>query len=376
MKTTVFLLLIFITTTCNAEIFQVGPQRTFKTPSEVASLVSDGDIVEIDAGLYSNDVAVWRKHNLTIRGAGGRAHIKTRMNHAEGKGIWVIKGNNTIVENIEFSGARVPDQNGAGIRLEGANLTVYNCYFHDNENGILAGENLNSDILIENSEFSNNGYGDGYTHNIYVGEIRNFTMRFSYSHHAIIGHQIKSRAHNNYILYNRLMDERSGTSSYIIDLSNGGNSYVIGNLLQQGPNTDNSTILSYAMENPVHQDSKLFVINNTFVNDNNKGYFIRVGKNAQKAKIINNLFVKKGTLVAGPSELINNLHTKEPGLKSLIAYDYRPKSGSPVIDKGIKLPGHNDFKLQPEYEYRHKAKSQKRVIKNEIDLGAYEFVTK
>jgi hypothetical protein len=54
-----------------------------------------------------------------------------------GKGIWVISGNDTVVENIEFSGAAVPDANGAGIRFEGVNLTVRNCYFHHNQNGIL-----------------------------------------------------------------------------------------------------------------------------------------------------------------------------------------------------------------------------------------------
>ena len=61
---------------------------------------------------------------------------------AEGKAIWVIKGNNTRVANIEFSGAKVRDKNGAGIRQEGINLTVMGCYFHDNENGILAGRNV------------------------------------------------------------------------------------------------------------------------------------------------------------------------------------------------------------------------------------------
>ena len=48
---------------------------------------------------------------------------------AESKAIWVIKGNNCRVENIEFSNCRVPDNNGAGIRMEGTNLTVSHCYF-------------------------------------------------------------------------------------------------------------------------------------------------------------------------------------------------------------------------------------------------------
>lgn len=46
------------------------------------------------------------------------------------------------MEWIEFSGATVPDKNGAGIRQEGVPLTVRHCRFHDNENCILAGDVL------------------------------------------------------------------------------------------------------------------------------------------------------------------------------------------------------------------------------------------
>jgi hypothetical protein len=69
------------------------------------------------------------------------------------------------VENIEFSGAAVPDHNGAGIRLDETGLIVRSCYFHNNENGILTSNPYAGDILIEYSEFAANGYGDGYTHN-------------------------------------------------------------------------------------------------------------------------------------------------------------------------------------------------------------------
>lgn len=76
--------------------------------------------------------------NLTIAGVGaGRAVINAAGHNSQGKAIWVISGNNTMVEDIEFAGATVPDMNGAGIRAEGNNLTIRNCYFHDNQDGIL-----------------------------------------------------------------------------------------------------------------------------------------------------------------------------------------------------------------------------------------------
>ena len=51
----------------------------------------------------------------------------------------MIAGDRTTVDRIEFSGATVPDQNGAGIRQEGTDLTVTRSWFHDNQNGILTG---------------------------------------------------------------------------------------------------------------------------------------------------------------------------------------------------------------------------------------------
>ena len=85
-------------------------------------------------------MATIRASKLTLRGIGqGRVKLPANGKHAGGKAIWVIAGNDVTVENIEFSGARVPDRNGAGIRPEGQNLTVRNCRFYDCEDGILGG---------------------------------------------------------------------------------------------------------------------------------------------------------------------------------------------------------------------------------------------
>jgi hypothetical protein len=65
---------------------------------------------------------------------------------------------------------------------------------------------------------------------------------------AKIGHDVKSRARENYILYNRISDGPDGTASYEVDLPNGGLSYLIGKVIQQGPRTDNNTIVSYGAE--------------------------------------------------------------------------------------------------------------------------------
>ena len=120
-----------IAASASADTLQVGPGKTYSLPSQAATAANDGDVIEIDAGDYSGDVAFWTQNSLTIRGVGGRAHLAAAGNHAGGKAIWVIQGDDTVIESIEFSDAVVPDDNGAGIRQEGTNLTVRDCYFHD-----------------------------------------------------------------------------------------------------------------------------------------------------------------------------------------------------------------------------------------------------
>src|SRR5262249_4871663 len=100
----------------NAATLQVRPDKPYKTPCAAIAVAAPGDTIEIDEGLYSGDVCAWSTDNLTLRGVNSqlRAHIDADHKNAQGKGIWVPHGSNTVVENIEFSGAKVRDHNGAG----------------------------------------------------------------------------------------------------------------------------------------------------------------------------------------------------------------------------------------------------------------------
>src|SRR4029079_9886680 len=168
-----------------------GPGKPGHKPGSAISAAADGDTIEIDAaGNYDGDVCGIAKNRLTLRGIGGRAKIYAAKKTVASKGTWVISGNATPVENIEFSGATVPDQNGAGIRQEGNNLTVRGCYFHDNDDGILTGSGADSEILIEHSEFAHNGFGDGQSHNMYIGNVGRCTLRYSNSHDSKIAHLV------------------------------------------------------------------------------------------------------------------------------------------------------------------------------------------
>jgi|GEM_PF-1190882 hypothetical protein len=369
------LLSIFIGSSAEATILQVGSGKPYATPCAAIAVAVSGDTIDVDAGLYLGDVCSFYQDNLTIRGVNGRAHLDADGEYAAGKGIWVQNGSGLVVENIEFSGATVPDQNGAGIRNSGGDLTIRNCYFHDNENGILGGNIGSSTTLIEYSEFAENGYGDGQSHNLYISNIATLIFRYNYTHDSNIGHLLKSRAATNYVLYNRITGE-VGTGSYEINLPNGGTSYVIGNLIQQGPDTDNSCLLSYIEEGavPSNPGHDLYVINNSFVNDYGSGTFVRMGNDADVPVVIkNNIFMGSGTITNQEEAILANNFSGDPLFVDKANFDYHLTEDSPAIDEGTDPGSANGYSLTPVYEYVHVANKTARNIVDSIDIGSYEF---
>src|SRR5262245_27983068 len=91
-----------------AAVLHVGPGKPLAVPSAAAKSAKDGDVIEIEAGTYEADVATWTQNNLMIRGVGGQVYLQANGANAAGKGIWVISGRDTTIENVAFSGARVP----------------------------------------------------------------------------------------------------------------------------------------------------------------------------------------------------------------------------------------------------------------------------
>jgi hypothetical protein len=354
---------------------QVGPTRTYKVPSQAAKVALDGSVIEIDAGDYPGDVAVWPQSNLTIRGVGGLAHVSAAGNNAGGKAIWVFRGSNVTVDGIELSGCKVPDLNGAGIRFEGTDLIIRNSSFHDNEMGLLTDPNPKSNILIENSQFTDNTVDYQATghlgHNIYVTDALSFTLRGSYVHGASIGHNVKTRAAHNYILYNRITDE-AANSSYLIDVVYGGEAYVIGNVFQKSATADNTAFIGYATEGGREAvDASFYVVNNTAVSQLKEAVLVH-NNSASVASVMNNVFSGGQALAVGPSLLQGNVVAGNPGLADPTAYDYRLAPGSPAIDAGVDPVSAAGIWLGPVSEYRHPLALQQRAAHGAIDAGAYE----
>lgn len=339
-----------------AKTIRVGPQQAVRSISVAATMARDGDTIEIEAGDYIADVASWKQNRLTIRGVGPtRPRLIANGANAEGKAIWVVKGGQITVDNIEFRGARVPDKNGAGIRFEKGHLIVRNSKFEDNENGILSGSGADMQLDIENSEFGHNGAGDGRSHNIYIGHIGKLTVSGSYFHHARTGHLLKSRASESHIFYNRLTDEIGGKASYELDFSNGGIAYVVGNLIEQSSQTENSNIISFGPEGYQKGSNELYLINNTIADNRpHNGNILLLKSGASKVVLMNNLLVTRSKFSPKLEENGgNNINVDWDQFVLPQRYDFRLLANSKLIGKYLTPLPANGVGLIPQREYVH-----------------------
>ncbi|WP_210440159.1 right-handed parallel beta-helix repeat-containing protein [Nocardioides xinjiangensis] len=345
--------------------WRVGPERALTTPSAAAAVARDGDTVLIDPGTYPGDVATWTQDDLTLRGDGGRAHLRAAGNDVQGKAIWVIAGDRTTVDRIELSGAAVADRNGAGIRHEGTDLRVTRSWFHDNENGILTGADPDSDVVVRSSRFSGNGHGDGYSHNLYVGAVRSLTVVGSWFAGADTGHHVKSRAARTTVVANRISDGRS-TASYSVDLPEGGRALVAGNVVVQGPHSENPALVSYGAEG-LGPSRTLWVVNNTFVNERSSGTFVALA-DGSRAHLRNNLLVGPGDLTTGRTDARANRRVGRGGFVDPGSEDFRLRSSSPALDRGVALPR----RWRARWEYVAPTGLVRRSARGRVDVGAHE----
>jgi hypothetical protein len=256
----------------SANILTVGFGKAYALPSDAVQAAMPDDIIQIFPGKYV-DCSTWKADGLVIEGVGAGAIIADKV--CGDKGLFIVKGRNITVRNITFMSARASSHNGSGIRAEGANLTVENSRFIDNEDGILAGDNFDSTITIKDSYFKGNGNCiAACAHGIYINHVALLRVEHSEFFEQHEGHHIKSRAARTEIIDNSIHDGPNGSTSYLVDLPNGGSALIFGNDFEKGPASQNkqTAIAIGAEKNKVPNPSGPIVIeNNTFSNDTGTG---------------------------------------------------------------------------------------------------------
>ena len=275
------------TLSCQAAVLKVGPNEIYKAPSAAAEIAKNGDHIRIETGEYF-DCAVWKADDLVIEGTGQGVVIRDKT--CMGKGLFVITGNNTTVRNLTLTRARVPDLNGAGIRLDHGSLIVENVKFIDNQNGILGGV-PGTTVTIRNSEFDKNGFCESAcAHAIYVGKVNLVRVENSRFTNTRQGHSVKSRALRTEVTGCTIVDGPEGTSSYLIEAPNGGALLGVATIAsKKGLNRRTIRPQSPSVREGVTQPtSEITVTNNTFRNDGDYKTVLLWNVTATPAKLKDN----------------------------------------------------------------------------------------
>lgn len=390
-----------------ATTWYVGPSQIYTLPSQVNSLVSDGDTIKIYGGTYSNDAVTWNKKNLKFIGLGtglNRTIIQYSGDIPNGKGIWVFQSpgvsDNAYIENIVFDGAQVSDGNGgngAGIRYQSKDLTVKNCKFVNCQNGILEGNGsiTNSNITLEGNEFTNNGYAGtnnayfGYEHHIYISASADtLWVKNNYFHDPRgQANSIKTRAQRSWIL-NNYVDEAAGFGSWELNLAQGGLCIVMGNVIIQGTSGANHGICSIdAATNPINE---IYFINNTVINKYvGNVYFFRnfATSGITTFKFRNNVFASipgaSNTWFTGAPAVIDTLSNSYVSDYNTLGF-LNPSAGNYNLTASSTLlinqgsnggSASNGYSLTPLFMYTSFTSSlaPRSVLGGTIDIGAYEY---
>jgi hypothetical protein len=281
-----------------AAVITVAPGQSL---ADALARAGDGDEVQLLGGVHRAQAGVIAQRRLTLRGVGGTVVLQADGASAEGKAILVVRDGDVRIEDLEFRGARVPDQNGAGIRFEKGRLLVLRCTFVDNENGILTANFADAELTVEDSRFSGAPDTSRLPHLLYVGAIARFTLTGSHLSHGRHAHLVKSRARENRVRHNQLVDGEGGSAAYELEFPNGGVAEVVGNTIEQSAATTNLALLSFGAEGErdggrVH---RLHVEGNTFINRARlPAVFVRVHEGRLKSPVsktlLNNSFEGPG----------------------------------------------------------------------------------
>jgi len=184
----------------------------------------------------------------------------------EGKAALVLRGAGARVDGLVFQNLRVPDGNGAGIRLERSDLVVSNTLFRNSEQGILTHDDLAATLTIDRSTFSRLGRCDrglSCAHSVYTGIYGRVVVTRSRFEKGSGGHYLKSRAITVDVSDNSFDDSQGSGTNYMIDLPSGGVGRIVNNLFVQGRDKENySALIAVAAEERKNPSAGLSIAGN------------------------------------------------------------------------------------------------------------------
>ncbi len=338
-----------------------GPPNSGRTLADALRQAQDGDTIELLSGDYPGGVLIEQRH-LTLRGMPGAKApvIKGDDKPGAAQALWIVRGGQVTLQNLEFRGARSSDGSGAGVRQEGGSLSVERCTFFDNEHGLLSTNDEKAELRIDASVFGAAPKVVGGLHHLLnVGRIAKLSISGSRFQQGFEGHLIKTRARENLITYNFIHDGVRGGASYEIEIANGGLATVVGNVIGQGAESQNPVMLAYATEDRAWDKNALYVAHNTFVNYGwLPGWVMRVVRAHLPAdtpvRAVNNLVAGPAVFWLGASgDFQGNRHATLGMLRDIDTGAFELPAGSMWRGSGVdpRNIGGRDLSPKAEFEW-------------------------
>ncbi len=337
---------------------RVGPEQPFSSIEAAVKAAKPGDQIVVSAGTYSRVAVLIDKPRLSIFAEGEVKLIGTDFDYS---GVGSVpraiiqlqpSASNCQITGFDLSGAHNTSHNGAGFRINGANdVTISNCHIHGNDMGIMSNEtsgNLKScsRLKIEHCEIDSNGdrSDPGYNHNLYLGGDSVYILECNI-HHAVTGHNVKSRAHYTEIRSSFIHDSANRECDFVESAETvplNSNAAILGCVIAKDPNcSGNRGTINFGKEKGTRNGS-LYLIDNeisspfqtAFVTITSDASLVYAYKNDLKldrsSELLNGNYILSGkynTVI--PKDLSNRIPTPPDFFGA-----FKPKSAAPVYTDG------------------------------------------
>ena len=205
-------------------------------------------------------------------------------------------------------------------------------------------------------------------------------MRYCWSHNAYIGQRGQDAAPRSTTSSTTASPTRRGNGNYEIESPNGGTTYIIGNLIHQGANSTNGTIITYGAEGAdQRRPAPVRGQQHHRQQPRRLGTVRQQLRPAANALVQNNIFQGVGT------PIYNNNATRRPPTgspptptwRTPANYDYHLTASSTGAINAGTAPGTgiNGFNMNPIQQYVHPLSYESRPVVSTIDIGCYEYGT-
>jgi hypothetical protein len=199
--------------------WQVGPGRTHTSLDAVAPFLEEGDVIELDSGVYG-PVRFTRAGSadrpIIIRGVGAtRPVIRGTSSDSYRTTVHFSGAHHYLLENVEIDGGggdRATSENRACVRTMANVVVLRNVYIHDcARNGILGSDLYSGTVVLDRVEIARAGAPatttENTAHAVYIATDRDrhpgSVLRVMNSYiHDYEGGGIKSRSERNEIYFN------------------------------------------------------------------------------------------------------------------------------------------------------------------------------